>query len=89
MIVEIPSLKLTSAPPRQSVWPSGGRVDYTSRHMIRGSNRLYELKGNTTIGRMDQDQLPHELRITILDAETDQMLWEHVEPVVIKRIADR
>jgi len=46
------------------------------------------LKGNTTISRMEMDHLPHELRIAIVDPENDQLRWEHVEPVVIKRIAE-
>jgi len=88
--VEVPSLRITSVGrPRAGIRSGNREGTYSSRHMILGSNQVYEIDGNITITKMRQDPLEHDLRLKALDIETGRVMWEHVEHVKVKKLAAR
>ncbi len=88
LVVEIPSLRLTSfLDPRQAARSGSDPYTYASSYMARGASRFYVTQGNTSIFKMTGKELPHRLRILAMDAETNQALWEHIEHVTIRKIS--
>jgi hypothetical protein len=84
--LEIPTLKNRSFSLQPAVAKSAEEGSYGSDYMVRGSDRIYVAHGNLSIGRMPEQERPHQLRISAFDAETQAKVWEHIEHVVVKRI---
>lgn len=88
--VETPSLDLTSfVVPREPKPSANEGGAYTSSYMPRGANCFYITHGNTWIRQMPREEVPHELRLSAVDAESNEPIWEHVEHVTIKKITNR
>jgi hypothetical protein len=88
IFVETPSLRVITLSALNRTKQSATETSYTSLHMDRGSRHLYEVQGNTTVHKMTGPQMKHAFRISAVEADTGQRLWEYIEPTTIKKIEE-
>jgi hypothetical protein len=86
IVVETPSLRVTTSSASNRTKGSESETSYTSWHMDRGSPHLYEVRGNTTIHKMTNSQMNHAFQIDAIEADTGQRIWEYIEPTTIKKL---
>lgn len=86
VVVETPSLRVTTLNAAVRTKPSDTETSYTSLHMERASRHLYEVQGNTTISKMPGPRMEHTFRISAVEADTGRRLWDYLEPATIRRI---
>jgi hypothetical protein len=54
--------------------------------MLPGAKHYYEIQGNVTLMKMDQETKQHNFRVMARDGSSGRILREHNESALIKRL---
>ncbi len=78
--VELPSLRIT----RLNVPPANQAESLTTQTRLLGA-RMYSLKGNITLERLQGRSLPHNLVVEAIETSSNRILWRYIERVDIRK----